>query len=158
LVGQEYRRLSRHCAWAKPMTYRMARGPAGLRLEIPALVEGVVRHFNVDEARVVDWAAARVKGFDAAMLRETRDSAVPLAFMREEIETAIRAINPVPVYFGLEMVSQPGVIDIKPRHVREMVGTGRAAKAEGLIMSWDLMHAPMDGVRALAAAIQSRPQ
>ncbi len=43
LVGQDYRRLSRHCAWAKPMTYRVALGPAGLRLEIPALIEGVTR-------------------------------------------------------------------------------------------------------------------
>ena len=24
LVGQDYRALSRHCAWAKPMTYRVA--------------------------------------------------------------------------------------------------------------------------------------
>ena len=157
LVGQDYRRLSRHCAWAKPMTYRLARGPAGLRLEIPALVEGVVRRFAVDEARVLEWAIQHVKAFDAAMLGETRASAVPLPFMREEIETAIRAMNPVPVYFGLELVSQPGVIDVEPRQVREMVSAGRAANAEGLIMSWDLMHAPMDGVRVLAAAIQSRP-
>ena len=77
--------------------------------------------------------------------------------MQEEIGTAIREINPVPVYFGLELVSQPGVIDVKPRQVREMVGAGRAANAEGLIISWDLMHAPMDGVHALAEAIQSRP-
>ena len=26
LVGQDYRRLSRHCMWAKPMTYRIAEG------------------------------------------------------------------------------------------------------------------------------------
>ena len=35
LVGQDYGRLKRHCDWAKPMTYRLAQGPAGLRLEIP---------------------------------------------------------------------------------------------------------------------------
>jgi hypothetical protein len=40
LVGQDYRRLKRHCDWAKPMTYRLAQGPAGLRLEIPALIGG----------------------------------------------------------------------------------------------------------------------
>src|SRR6202022_2004534 len=43
LVGQDYRALARHCVWAKPMTYRVAQGPAGLRLEIPALVEGVAQ-------------------------------------------------------------------------------------------------------------------
>ena len=51
LVGQDYRRLKQHCDWAKPMTYRLALGPAGLRLEIPALVGGVARRFGIDEAR-----------------------------------------------------------------------------------------------------------
>jgi hypothetical protein len=43
LVGQSYRRLKRHCDWTKSMTYRLALGPAGLRLEIPALIQGVAR-------------------------------------------------------------------------------------------------------------------
>ena len=46
LVGQDYARLKRHCDWAKPMTYRLAQGPAGLRLEIPALIEGVASRFR----------------------------------------------------------------------------------------------------------------
>src|SRR5271155_3777768 len=33
LVGQDYRLLKQHCDWAKPMTYRLALGPAGLRLQ-----------------------------------------------------------------------------------------------------------------------------
>ena len=55
-----------------------------------------------------------------------------------------------------ELVSQPGVIDIKPADVRAMVGAGRAAKAAGLVISWELMHAPMDGVEALAEALGPR--
>ena len=42
----------RYCAWAKPMTYRVAKGPAGLRLEIPALVEGIARMFGLSEASI----------------------------------------------------------------------------------------------------------
>jgi hypothetical protein len=57
---------------------------------------------------------------------------------------------PVPVYFGLELVRQPGVIDIDPVHVVEMVKAGRAANAAGLVISWDLMHAPADCIQALA--------
>ena len=63
LVGQDYRVLKQHCDWAKPMTYRLALGPAGLRLEIPALIEGVARRFGVDEARILDWSA-RHAAFD----------------------------------------------------------------------------------------------
>ena len=51
--------------------------------------------------------------------------------MREEIAAAVRLMDPVPVYFGLELVRQPGVIDITPALVADMVGAGRAADAAG---------------------------
>ncbi|MBV8107253.1 MAG: hypothetical protein JO223_22055 [Hyphomicrobiales bacterium] len=54
-------------------------------------------------------------------------------------------------------MSQPGVIDIKPAQVLDMVSVGRAANAAGLIISWDLMHAPPDGVKALAEAAKPPP-
>jgi hypothetical protein len=69
-----------------------------------------------------------------------------------EIEAAGRALAPVPVYFGLELVRQPGVIDVDRRHVVDMAKAGRAADAAGLVISWDLMHAPIDCIRALAEA------
>jgi hypothetical protein len=152
LVGQDYRALSKYCVWAKPMTYRVAQGPAGLRLEIPALVDGIARMFGLEEPQISDWATRYVAAFDHDTLRQTRNSAVPLPVMVGEIEAAVRALSPVPTYFGLELVSYPGVVDITPELVREMVQAGHAANASGLIVSWDLMHAPMDGIRALAAA------
>jgi hypothetical protein len=149
LVGQDYQRLKGCCDWAKPMTYRLARGPAGLRLEVPALIEGVAQRFGLDEAQIVEWSA-RHAGFDQTMLRQTRAEAVPFTFMQAEIEAAVRAMTPVPVYFGLELVNQPGVIDVTPADVIGMIEAGRAANAAGLVISWDLLHAPIDGIRALA--------
>jgi hypothetical protein len=153
LVGQDYGRLKRHCDWAKPMTYRLAQGPAGLRLEIPALIGGVASRFELDEARILEWSA-RHTAFDRDMLLETRERAVPMSFIQAQIDAAVRALAPVPVYFGLELVRQPGVIDVDPAHVVDMVKAGRAANAAGLVISWDLMHAPIDCVRALAEAAQ----
>jgi hypothetical protein len=149
LVGQDYQDLKGRCDWAKPMTYRLARGPAGLRLEIQALIEGVARNFGFQEAQVIEWSA-RHAGFDQEMLRQTREIAVPFAFMQAEIEAAVRALAPVPVYFGLELVRQPGVIDVKAADVIGMIEAGRAANAAGLVISWDLLHAPMEGLRGLA--------
>ena len=40
---------------------------------------------------------------------------------------AVRSMHPVPVYFGLELVSHPGVIEITPALVNEMVRVGREA-------------------------------
>jgi hypothetical protein len=154
LVGQDYHRLKECCDWAKPMTYRLARGPAGLRLEIPALIEGVAQRFGLEEAQVVEWSA-RHAGFDQDMLRQTREEGVPFTFMQAEIEAAVRAMTPVPVYFGLELIRQPGVIDVTAADVAGMIEAGRAANAAGLVISWDLLHAPMEGVRALSENAQS---
>jgi hypothetical protein len=151
LVGQDYRALARYCDWIKPMTYRVAEGPAGLRLEIPALVEGISRMFGVGEARISAWAAQHVAGFDGNTLEMTRDHAVPLPVITAEIASAMKSAHPVPVYFGLELVRHPGVVDITPELVVEMVQAGRQANAAGLVISWDLLHAPMDGIRTLAA-------
>jgi len=153
LVGQDYRALSRHCAWAKPMTYRVAQGPAGLRLEIPALVDGVAGMFGADEVGISEWAARHVAAFDGETLQQTRDAAVPLPLIQAEIGVAVAAMAPKPVYFGLELVRHPGVIDITPALVLDMVRAGRDVNAAGLVISWDLMHAPIDGIRALARAV-----
>lgn len=154
LVGQDYPALSRYCDWIKPMTYRVAEGPAGLRLEIPALVDGISRMFGVGEARISEWAAQHVPGFGRNTLEMTRDHAVPLQVITAEIESAVESAHPVPVYFGLELVRHPGVVDITPELVVEMARAGQRANAAGLVISWDLLHAPMDGIRALAAEMQ----
>jgi hypothetical protein len=154
LVGQDFRDLKTCCDWAKPMTYRLAQGPAGLRLEIPALIDGLHRRFGVDEGSVIDWCA-RHAGFDRDMLLQTRTHAVPISFVQTEIAAAVRGMSPIPVYFGLELVRLPGVIDVAPTDVNAMVAAGRAANAAGLVMSWDLMHAPMDGIAALAKAMKA---
>ena len=73
--------------------------------------------------------------------------------MKSEIAQAVRSMQPVPVYFGLEIVSHPGVIEITPALVHDMVHAGSEAQAAGTIISWDLMHAPVNGLEALAAAV-----
>ena len=153
LVGQDYGCLKRHCDWVKPMTYRLAQGPAGLRLEIPALIGGVASRFGLDEERIVAWSA-RNAAFDSGMFLETQERAVPTSFIQAEIDAAVRALAPVPVYFGLELIRHPGIVDVDPAHVVDMVKAGRAANAAGLVISWDLMHTPIDCVRALAEATQ----
>jgi len=109
--------------------------------------------FDLGEESITGWASKHVPGFDSDTLTRTRDSAVPLSVMASEMAEAVRSMHPVPVYFGLELVSHPGVIEITPTLVNEMVGVGLGAGAAGCVISWDLMHAPMSGIEALAAAV-----
>ena len=154
LVGQDYRASSRHCAWAKPMTYRVALGPAGLAPGNSGA--GRRRRAQLRSRRSAD---RRLGGAPCGGIRR-RDAAGRRASRRCRCRSSRRkslrrsaTMAPVPVYFGLELVRHPGVIDITPALVEAMVRAGRAANAAGLIISWDLMHAPMDGIEALAAAL-----
>jgi hypothetical protein len=149
-VGQDYSTLSRYCAWAKPMTYRTALGPASLRLEIPALADGLAGMLGARKGRRV---ACGLPGISAKSIAAMKESAVPLRMITREIAAAVRLMHPVPVYFGLELVRYPGVIDITPTLVNDMVAAGRASNAAGTIISWDIMYAPEDGIRALGAAL-----
>ena len=57
VVGQDYRALRPYAVWAKPMTYRVALGPASLRLEVPSLADGLARLLGVPEPALADWAS-----------------------------------------------------------------------------------------------------
>jgi hypothetical protein len=153
LVGQDYPALARLADWAKPMTYRLAKGPASLRLEVPALADNLSALTRTDAETLARWCADHLPGFDRGTLKAIRDSAVPFAIVGAEIARAVAAMTPVPVYFGLELVHYPGVIEVAPADVRGMVEAGRKAGAGGTIISWDLMHAPADGLSALGDAL-----
>ena len=149
VVGQDYSALVKHADWAKPMTYRVARGPASLRLEVPAFVDNLSALTGTDTASFERWCADHLPGFDRTTLETIRTTAVPFSIIGREIAGAVERMSPVPVYFGLELVHYPGMIEINPSDVLGMVEAGRGAGVAGTIISWDLMHAPADGLRAL---------
>ena len=91
LVGQNYRSMSGHGSWAKPMTYRIALGPAGLRLEIPALIEGVARLFELEEVAGSGLVRSAIfPPLTGTLVERTREKAVPLRFIEAEIEAAVQ--------------------------------------------------------------------
>ncbi len=149
LVGQDYPALASLAAWAKPMTYRLARGPAGLRLEVPALARGLGQWLGRDPDELLLWAGQYAPGLAGADLERIEREGVPLALVVQELRTAVALLAPVPVYLGLEAVSIPGVIDVTPKRIREMLEVGRAAGVAGAILSWDLLAMPSRNLRAV---------
>ena len=129
------------------MTYRLALGPAGLRLRDPGPDRGGRRPVRRWTKRGSWSGPQRHAAFDKDALHETPGArGSDLLHPGGDREAAVRTLAPAPVYFGLELVHQPGVIGVDRRHVVEMVKAGRAANAAGLVISWDLMHAPIDCV------------
>ncbi|HPH96478.1 MAG TPA: hypothetical protein PKW33_19285 [Anaerolineaceae bacterium] len=153
LVGQDYAALAPLASWAKPMTYRAALGPAGLRLETTRLLNGLHAIYDLSESACLEWASHHQPGFSPAGFAELARSAVPLPWVENEIRLAAQNLRPCPAYFGLETVSFPGIIDITPPDIEAVLAAGLRAGASGAVISWDLMHTPAANLRALAGSI-----
>jgi hypothetical protein len=149
LVGQDYSVLAALADWVKPMTYRRAFGPAGFRLEAQSLFNGIERIYHVPEEEIFQWAEHNYPDFTAEGYRRMLESLVPLEWMRAEIYHAVEYSGPTPVYMGLETVHFPGVIQITPDQVREMLTTGIACGVHGAVISWDVLNTPLENIRAI---------
>ncbi|MBZ9811291.1 MULTISPECIES: hypothetical protein [unclassified Mesorhizobium] len=149
IVGQDYTALSRLSSWMKPMTYRKALGPASLRLEIPALVDGLSKFTNSPIAMIESWAARNIPTFAEGTLGTIRDDGVPVPLIAAEIAAAVRQMRGTPVYAGIETLSYPGVIDVDAPMVRQLVRAAHSSGASGVIASWDLVYTPEENLLAL---------
>jgi hypothetical protein len=149
LVGQDYTALAALADWGKPMTYRVAYGPAGLRLEAESLVQGLDKIYGVSEGAVLSWLERVCPEYYAAGYAEMIKTSVPLPWMALELEQATRFFKPRPVLMGLETVSFPGMIDMKPCAVQEMLAAGLQAGVQGAVLSWDLMNTPLENIQAI---------
>jgi hypothetical protein len=152
LVGQDFIFMDQRAAWVKPMIYRFSNGPSSLRSEIPALIRELAVYFDWEISRVMDWVGEKVEGFGGVSLSEI-ENAAPLGILRAETSNAVRLFSNSPVYLGVETVSIPGGMTIKPHHVEEILEMGQATGVQGYVLSWDLLHTPLKNVLPLRSLI-----
>ncbi len=148
LVGQDIAALAPGADWIKPMIYRFGRGPANLRSELPTLLRDLARYLGRDEAAAMDWAAGEVDGIAGHTLAEI-EMAAPLSLVRAETKRALALYGGTPLYLGLESVSIPGAMKVTPHNIEEMLQIGAEAGVQGYVLSWDLLHTPIENVRPL---------
>ena len=156
IVGYDYRELARYADWVKPMTYQYAFGPAGLRLETISLIEGIEKEFGITEDALFAGAGKAVPWFTAEKYAELKETAVPLEWIRSEMAASKRLMETTPVYFGLECVSFPGVIDVQPDQAAALLAAALDNGADGTVLSWDLMHMPLENLKAMRSVYDER--
>jgi hypothetical protein len=154
LVGQDFSALARHADWIKPMIYRFGRGPSSLRTELPALLRELGAYLGCSEAAAMRWAAAQVEGLEGKTVEQIEDLA-PLSLVRAEVVRALSLLRGAPMYLGLESVSIPGLMEVSPRNVEEILEIGSQAGVQGFVLSWDLLHTPVENVRPLRTLLGS---
>lgn len=154
LIGQDFSALARHADWIKPMIYRFGRGPSSLRAELPALVRELGAYLGYSEGAAMSWAADQAEGFDGKTVDEIEEIA-PLSLIRAETSRALSLFVGAPLYLGLETVSIPGLMDVSPRHVEEILAMGAEVGVQGFVLSWDLLHTPIENVFPLKTLLGS---
>ncbi len=152
LVGQDFVFMGDYAKWVKPMIYRFGNGPSSLRSEIPALINELGAYLALEENEVLDWVGSQIEELRNLSLKQIEKS-VTLNFMQTEIRKAVHLFSETPVYLGLETVSIPGVMEIKPRHVKEILDIGIDAGVNGYVLSWDLLHTPIENVLPIKGLI-----
>ena len=53
----------------------------------------------------------------------------------------------------MKTVSIPGVMEIKPEQVKEILDIGMQAGVNGYVLSWDLLHTPVENVLPIKGLI-----
>ena len=149
LVGQDYAALAGLAAWVKPMSYRYANGPAGLRLEIPQLARGLDTLLHLAPGQTEGWLQANMPEMAGSSIAEIERDGAPSALISAETRRAVELAGTTPVYMGVEAVSIPAFnIHITPAHVRQMLSIAREAGARGVVLSWDLLNMPVENLLA----------
>jgi hypothetical protein len=148
LVGQDLPALAPLADWVKPMIYRFGRGPSSLLTEIPSLVRELGSYLGYGEAAAMTWAAAHAGGLEDQTVAQVEEIA-PLSLIRAETNQALALCSGTPVYLGLETVSIKGLMEVTPQNVEAILEIGSEAGVQGYVLSWDVLHTPIENVRPL---------
>ena len=156
LVGQDYQALSAHATWCKPMVYRYANGPAGLRMEIPKLMHTLETFTGTTPNAAWAFATRWVPELAEITLPALKRGQIPLSLIATEAASAVGLFAPQPVYVGVEAVSLPVFeVNLRPEQVQQLIQTARAAGAAGAVLSWDVLAMPLENIRAARIAADS---
>lgn len=116
-VGQDYKILSEHADFIKPMLYRQTFAPAGMGFEYDLLKKAV-------------------PGADGYP-----EFTMDLAFLNSQLE----AMEPYACgkYPGIEINYRKGVAETSPEYVKESLNAVTSHGFDGAVLSWNIMEAPL---------------
>lgn len=152
LVGQDLPTLGSYVDWVKPMIYRFGDGPSSLRSEFPAIVRELAAYLGFEVEQIIVWAGSHIDGLRGASLDQIGKVA-PLELLLAESNKAMHLLKNTQVYLGLETVNIQGKMEITPQNVDEILENGSQAGVDGYVLSWDLMHTPLENVLPLKSLL-----
>ena len=156
MVGQDLALLAGTCDWMKVMTYARAYGPASLPFEIAGLADWLARSEGESEAAALDYIAEAAGWPLPTTCEEIRGGGLPASVLTEELRRGWAA-KAHPLLAGIEMVEIPGVAQLSAEQIRADSAAVIAGAPDGVVLSWDLLHMPLDRLQLANSLYGDRP-
>jgi hypothetical protein len=143
MVGQDLRGLGRCADWIKIMSYGHTLGPAGLPFELSALADWIVGSGFAGENEALTWLSRGTRLPLPGTREALRQSGLAPEALAAEVRRA-RSDGVGTLWAGIELVDVEGVTRRGRTQIEADLRAFRAAGAEGLVLSWDLWHIPLE--------------
>lgn len=150
IVGQELGAMDGCAEWTKVMTYGHTLGPAGLPFELLQLADWLVERGGATEAQALEWLSLG-SGLPLPRSRgELRTRGLASTALEMETRRA-RAAGIGSLLAGIELVEIEGVAQLNQEQIAGDLRAFQAAGADGLVLSWDLWHVPLERLELVRA-------
>ena len=146
MVGQDLGALSRVCEWIKVMTYAHAWGPAGLPYELMGLAGFLNQSAEMGEGEALDFLQKQTNLALPGTFQDLHAHGLPPAALVSEVRRG-RGLGLRSLYAGLELVEIAGVCELEVEQIRQDWSAVLEAGVEGVALSWDLWHMPLERLR-----------
>jgi hypothetical protein len=150
LVGQDLGALNGHCEWIKIMSYSHALGPASLPFELLDLADWLVDERSVDGPQALEWLSVAT----GLPLPSTRAALAERGLAPEALAAETqrgRAAGVRRLLAGIELVEIEGVAQLDRRQIAADLRAFHDSGADGLVLSWDLWHMPLERLDLVSA-------
>jgi len=143
MVGQDLAALDAQSEWIKIMSYGHTMGPAGLPFELLGLANWLVDQYEIEEEEALSWLS-RGSGLALPSTRKTlcQEGLTPQA-MAAETRRA-RSARVSILLAGIELVDLEGITRLNEAQITQDLRAFQSAGAHGLVLSWDLLHIPLE--------------
>ena len=143
MVGQDLAQLSACCDWIKGMVYLRAFGPAASPYELLGLTDALAEPGATDDGEALKFLA-RSTGWELPAIREEiRRGRLASSLLAIEIARGREACKS-PFLAGVELAEIRGVVELDPVWIRKDWEALSAAAPDGVVLSWDLRHMPLE--------------
>ena len=143
MVAQDLKSLKDHCDWIKIMSYAHVFGPAGLPYELIGLVDWLISKGYADEEKALKWVSTGTNLSLPLTRFELSERGLCSGSLVTEIKRA-RGSGIKNLLAGIELVEVEGVTKLNQEHITKDLRAFKKSGADGLVLSWDLWHIPVE--------------